>query len=141
MQLPVALGKTITNETFVMDLTKLPHLLVAGATGQGKSVGLNVILTSLLYKKHPSELKLVLVDPKKVELSLYNKIDKHFLAQVPDAEEPIITDTQKVIDTLNSLTVEMDNRYDLLKNAHARSLKEYNKKFIERKLNPENGHR
>ncbi len=141
MQLPVALGKTITNETFVMDLTKLPHLLVAGATGQGKSVGLNVILTSLLYKKHPAELKLVLVDPKKVELSLYNKIDKHFLAQVPDAEEPIITDTQKVIDTLNSLTLEMDNRYDLLKNAHARSLKEYNKKFIERKLNPENGHR
>ena len=141
MQLPIALGKTITNETYVIDLSKMPHLLVAGATGQGKSVGLNVVLTSLLYKKHPAELKLVLVDPKKVELSLYNKIDKHFLAQVPDAEEPIITDTQKVIETLNSLTVEMDNRYDLLKNAHARSLKEYNKKFIERKLNPEKGHR
>ena len=141
LQLPVAMGKTITNETFVIDLHKMPHLLVAGATGQGKSVGLNVILTSLLYKKHPAELKLVLVDPKKVELSLYNKLSKHFLAQVPDAEEPIITDTQKVIDTLNSLTVEMDDRYELLKNAHCRSLKEYNKKFIERKLNPDKGHR
>jgi S-DNA-T family DNA segregation ATPase FtsK/SpoIIIE len=140
-QLPVAMGKTITNETFVIDLHKMPHLLVAGATGQGKSVGLNVILTSLIYKKHPAELKLVLVDPKKVELSLYNKLSKHFLTQVPDADEPIITDTQKVIDTLNSLTVEMDDRYELLKNAHCRSLKEYNKKFIERKLNPEKGHR
>ncbi len=141
MQLPIALGKTITNETFIIDLAKMPHLLVAGATGQGKSVGLNVILTSLLYKKHPAELKLVLVDPKKVELSLYNSLHKHFLTQVPDAEEPIITDTQKVIDTLNSLTIEMDDRYELLKQAHARSLKEYNAKFIERKLNPENGHR
>jgi S-DNA-T family DNA segregation ATPase FtsK/SpoIIIE len=141
LQLPVAMGKTITNETFVIDLHKMPHLLVAGATGQGKSVGLNVILTSLLYKKHPAELKLVLVDPKKVELSLYNKLSNHFLAQVPDAEEPIITDTQKVIDTLNSLTVEMDDRYELLKEAHCRSLKEYNKKFIERRLNPEKGHR
>lgn len=140
-QLPIAMGKTITNETFVIDLHKMPHMLVAGATGQGKSVGLNVILTSLIYKKHPAELKLVLVDPKKVELSLYNKLSKHFLAQVPDAEEPIITDTQKVIDTLNSLTVEMDDRYELLKNAHCRSLKEYNKKFIERKLNPDKGHR
>ncbi len=141
MQLPIALGKTITNETFIIDLAKMPHLLVAGATGQGKSVGLNVILTSLLYKKHPAELKLVLVDPKKVELSLYNQLHKHFLTQVPGAEEPIITDTQKVIDTLNSLTIEMDDRYELLKQAHARSLKEYNKKFIERRLNPENGHR
>jgi S-DNA-T family DNA segregation ATPase FtsK/SpoIIIE len=141
LQLPVAMGKTITNETFVIDLHKMPHLLVAGATGQGKSVGLNVILTSLLYKKHPAELKLVLVDPKKVELSLYNKLSKHFLAQVPDAEEPIITDTQKVIDTLNSLTVEMDDRYELLKNAHCRSLKEYNKKFVDRNLNPDKGHR
>lgn len=141
LQLPVAMGKTITNETFVIDLHKMPHLLVAGATGQGKSVGLNVILTSLIYKKHPAELKLVLVDPKKVELSLYNKLSNHFLAQVPDAEEPIITDTQKVIDTLNSLTVEMDDRYELLKEAHCRSLKEYNKKFIDRRLNPEKGHR
>lgn len=141
MQLPIALGKTITNETHVIDLAKLPHLLVAGATGQGKSVGLNVILTSLLYKKHPAELKLVLIDPKKVELSLYNKLDKHFLAQIPDAEEPIITDTQKVIATLNSLCLEMDNRYDLLKAAHTRNLKEYNSKFVERRLNPEKGHR
>lgn len=141
MQLPIALGKTITNETHVIDLAKLPHLLVAGATGQGKSVGLNVILTSLLYKKHPAELKFVLIDPKKVELSLYNKISNHFLAQIPDAEEPIITDTQKVIATLNSLCLEMDNRYDLLKIAHTRHLSEYNAKFIERRLNPEKGHR
>jgi S-DNA-T family DNA segregation ATPase FtsK/SpoIIIE len=141
MELPMALGKTITNETYVIDLTKLPHLLVAGATGQGKSVGLNVILTSLLYQKHPAELKLVLIDPKKVELSLYNKLSKHYLAQIPDAEEPIITDTNKVITTLNSLCLEMDNRYDLLKSAHTRNLKEYNKKFIDRRLNPEKGHR
>ncbi|MCK4663461.1 MAG: DNA translocase FtsK [Bacteroidales bacterium] len=140
-ELPIALGKTISNETFVIDLTKMPHLLVAGATGQGKSVGLNAILTSLLYKKHPSQLKFVMIDPKKVELTLYSKIEKYFLAKLPDAEEPIITDTQKVINTLNSLTIEMDERYDLLKKAHTRNIKEYNAKFIERKLNPENGHK
>jgi DNA segregation ATPase FtsK/SpoIIIE, S-DNA-T family len=139
--LAVVLGKTIQNETFVFDLTKMPHLLVAGATGQGKSVGLNAIITSLLYKKHPSELKFVLIDPKKVELTLYSKLEKHFLAKLPDMEDPIITDTQKVINTLNSLTVEMDNRYDLLKKAHVRNIKEYNTKFIQRRLNPENGHR
>lgn len=139
--LPLALGKTISNETFVVDLAKLPHLLVAGATGQGKSVGLNAIMASLLYKKHPAELKFVLVDPKKVELTLYSRIEKHFLAKLPDEEEAIITDTQKVVHTLNSLCIEMDERYELLKAAHARNLKEYNAKFTKRKLNPEKGHR
>lgn len=141
MALPIALGKTITNEIFVTDLAKMPHLLMAGATGQGKSVGLNVLLTSLLYKKHPSQLKFVLVDPKKVELTLFNKIERHYLAKLPDNEEPIITDTKKVIYTLNSLCIEMDQRYDLLKDAACRNLKEYNKKFVDRKLNPEKGHR
>ena len=141
MELPIALGKTISNETFVADLAKMPHLLMAGATGQGKSVGLNAILVSLLYKKHPSQIKFVLVDPKKVELTLFNKIERHFLAKLPDDEEAIITDTHKVVKTLNSLCVEMDERYELLKNAHCRNLKEYNAKFIKRKLNPENGHR
>lgn len=139
--LAIVLGKTISNETFVIDLAKLPHLLVAGATGQGKSVGLNAIIASLLYRKHPSELKFVLIDPKKVELTLYSKLEKHFLAKLPDMEEPIITDTQKVISTLTSLTIEMDARYDLLKKAHVRNLKEYNAKFIERRLNPDKGHR
>lgn len=139
-ELPIALGKTISNETFVVDLTKMPHLLVAGATGQGKSVGLNAILTSLLYKKHPSQLKLVLVDPKKVELTLYAKLEKHFLATLPNTDEAIITDTMKVVNTLNSLCVEMDSRYDLLKAAHVRNIKEYNTKFIARQLNPEKGH-
>jgi S-DNA-T family DNA segregation ATPase FtsK/SpoIIIE len=141
MELPVILGKTISNEAFMVDLAKMPHLLMAGATGQGKSVGLNVLLTSLLYKKHPSQLKLVLVDPKKVELTLYNKIERHFLAMLPDAEEAIITDTRKVVNTLNSLCIEMDNRYTLLKDAGCRNLKEYNAKFLSRRLNPENGHR
>ncbi|WP_294312886.1 DNA translocase FtsK [uncultured Chryseobacterium sp.] len=141
MDLPVVFGKTISNEIFMADLSKMPHLLMAGATGQGKSVGINAILTSLLYKKHPSELKFVMVDPKKVELSLYSKIERHYLAKLPDAEEAIITDTNKVINTLNSLCIEMDTRYDLLKNAFCKNLKEYNKKFVERKLNPENGHR
>ena len=142
MELPCALGKTITNEVFMFDLAKAPHLLVAGATGQGKSVGLNAIITSLLYKKHPAELKIVLVDPKKVEFSVYSNIEKHFLAKVPDeGEEPIITDVTKVIRTLNSLCKEMDTRYDLLKMAQARNIKEYNKKFIDRQLNPEHGHR
>jgi S-DNA-T family DNA segregation ATPase FtsK/SpoIIIE len=141
MELPVALGKTISNETFVVDLVKMPHLLMAGATGQGKSVGLNAVLASLLYKKHPAEIKFVLVDPKKVELTLYNKIERHFLAKLPDAEEAIITDTKQVINTLNSLTIEMDNRYDLLKSAYVRNIKEYNEKFKLRKLNPENGHK
>ena len=140
-ELPVVLGKTISNEVYVTDLAKMPHLLMAGATGQGKSVGLNILLTSLIYKKHPSQLKFVLVDPKKVELTLFNKIEKHFLAMLPGAEEAIITDTKKVIYTLNSLCIEMDNRYDLLKNAGCRNLKEYNKKFVERKLNPNKGHR
>jgi S-DNA-T family DNA segregation ATPase FtsK/SpoIIIE len=140
-ELPIALGKTISNETFVVDLTKMPHLLVAGATGQGKSVGLNAILTSMLYKKHPAQLKLVLVDPKKVELTLYQKLEKHFLAMLPDSEEAIITDTMKVVNTLNSLCIEMDSRYDLLKAAQVRNIKEYNAKFISRKLNPENGHK
>lgn len=138
--LPVALGKTISNEVFVVDLAKMPHLLMAGATGQGKSVGLNMILASLIYKKHPSQLKLILVDPKKVELTLFNKIERHFLAKLPNAEEAIITDTKKVIYTLNSLCIEMDNRYDLLKDAGCRNLKEYNTKFVARKLNPEKGH-
>ena len=141
MDLPIALGKTISNETFVVDLAKMPHLLMAGATGQGKSVGLNAVLASLLYKKHPAEVKFVLVDPKKVELTLYNKIERHYLAKLPDTEDAIITDTTLVINTLNSLCIEMDQRYDLLKNAFVRNIKEYNKKFIARKLNPENGHR
>jgi len=138
--LPVVLGKTISNETFLIDLTKMPHILVAGATGQGKSVGLNAIITSLLYKQHPAQLKLVMIDPKKVELSLYSTIEKHFLAKLPEDEEPIITDIQKVKYTLNSLNVEMDSRYDLLKKAHARNVKEYNAKFTSRRLNPEKGH-
>ncbi|MEZ7925851.1 MAG: DNA translocase FtsK 4TM domain-containing protein [Flavobacteriales bacterium] len=140
-ELPIGLGKTISNETYVADLTKMPHLLMAGATGQGKSVGLNAILASLLYKKHPSQLKFVLVDPKKVELTLYNKIERHFLAKLPDNEEAIITDTTKVVHTVNSLCIEMDARYDLLKIAQVRNIKEYNHKFVNRKLNPENGHR
>lgn len=139
--LPIVLGKTISNEIFMTDLAKMPHLLMAGATGQGKSVGLNMILTSLLFKKHPSELKFVLVDPKKVELTLFNKIERHFLAMLPDAAEAIITDTKKVVNTLNSLCIEMDNRYNLLKEAGCRNLKEYNTKFIERRLNPEKGHK
>ena len=141
MELPIALGKTISNETFVVDLAKMPHLLMAGATGQGKSVGLNAVLTSLLYKKHPAEVKFVLVDPKKVELTLFNKIERHYLAKLPDVEEAIITDNSKVITTLNSLCVEMDNRYSLLKDAMVRNIKEYNDKFKSRKLNPEQGHR
>lgn len=141
MELPVVFGKTISNELFMADLAKMPHLLMAGATGMGKSVGINAILSSLLYKKHPSELKFVMVDPKKVELTLYSKIERHYLAKLPGSEEAIITDTSKVISTLNSLCVEMDQRYDLLKNAFCRNIKEYNKKFSERKLNPENGHR
>jgi S-DNA-T family DNA segregation ATPase FtsK/SpoIIIE len=141
MDLPVAFGRTITNEVFVADLAKMPHLLMAGATGQGKSVGLNVILASLLYKRHPATLKFVLVDPKKVELSIFNKIERHFLAKLPDTEEAIITDTKKVVNTLNSLCMEMDRRYDLLKEAGCRNLKEYNAKFIERRLNPKKGHR
>lgn len=141
MELPIALGKTISNETFVTDLTKMPHLLMAGATGQGKSVGLNCILASILYKKHPAQVKFVLVDPKKVELTLFNKIERHFLAKLPNTEEAIITDTQKVVTTLNSLCLEMDMRYDLLKDAHCRNLKEYNAKFVARKLNPKEGHR
>ena len=140
MELPIALGKTISNETFVVDLAKMPHLLMAGATGQGKSVGLNAVLTSLLYKKHPAEVKFVLVDPKKVELTLFNKIERHYLAKLPDSEEAIITDNTKVINTLNSLCIEMDNRYELLKNAFCRNLKEYNEKFRARKLNPNEGH-
>ena len=140
-ELPVALGKTISNEVHVIDLAKMPHLLMAGATGQGKSVGLNVLLTSLLYKKHPSQLKLVLVDPKKVELTLFNKIERHFLAKLPNSAEAIITDTKKVVHTLNSLCIEMDNRYNLLKEAGSRNLKEYNTKFVNRRLNPEKGHR
>jgi S-DNA-T family DNA segregation ATPase FtsK/SpoIIIE len=139
MDLPIALGKTISNEVFIADLAKMPHLLVAGATGQGKSVGINAILTSLLYKKHPAELKFVLVDPKKVELSLFKKIERHFLAKLPNEDEPIITDTKKVVNTLNSLCIEMDQRYDLLKNAQVRNLKEYNAKFINRRLNHEEG--
>ncbi|MCB9169047.1 MAG: DNA translocase FtsK 4TM domain-containing protein [Flavobacteriales bacterium] len=139
--LPIVLGKTISNETFVTDLARMPHLLMAGATGQGKSVGLNAILVSLLYKKHPSQIKFVLVDPKKVELTLFNKIERHFLAKLPGSEEAIITDTKKVVATLNSLCIEMDERYELLKQAGVRNIKEYNTKFIKRRLNPENGHR
>ncbi|WP_372947697.1 FtsK/SpoIIIE family DNA translocase [Mariniphaga sp.] len=139
--LPIALGKTISNETYMFDLTKMPHILVAGATGQGKSVGINVIIASLLYKKHPSQLKFVFIDPKKVELNLYSVLENHYLAKLPNEDEPVITDIQKVKYTLNSLNVEMDQRYDLLKKAHARNVKEYNKKFISRRLNPEKGHR
>jgi DNA segregation ATPase FtsK/SpoIIIE, S-DNA-T family len=139
-ELPVAFGRTITNEIFMVDLTKLPHLLVAGATGQGKSVGLNAIITSLLYKKHPAELKLVLIDPKKVEFNIYGDIERHFLAKLPDGEDAIITDTTKVLETLSSLCKEMDNRYDLLKKAHVRNIREYNEKFVNRHLNPEKGH-
>ncbi|WP_272148923.1 DNA translocase FtsK [Tenacibaculum aiptasiae] len=141
MELPVALGKTIANETLVVDLAKMPHLLMAGATGQGKSVGLNAVLTSLLYRKHPAEVKFVLVDPKKVELTLFNKIERHYLAKLPDTDDAIITDTTKVVNTLNSLCIEMDARYDLLKTAMVRNIKEYNTKFRARKLNPENGHK
>ena len=141
MDLPIVFGRTISNEVFVADLAKMPHLLMAGATGQGKSVGINAILTSLIYKKHPSELKFVMVDPKKVELSLYSKIERHYLAKLPDTEDAIITDNAKVINTLNSLCIEMDQRYDLLKNAFCKNIKEYNAKFAQRKLNPENGHR
>ncbi|WP_167612753.1 FtsK/SpoIIIE family DNA translocase [Maribellus sediminis] len=140
-ELPIALGKTISNETYLFDLAKMPHILVAGATGQGKSVGVNVIITSLLYKKHPAQLKFVFIDPKKVELNIYSVIEKHYLAKLPDSEEPVITDIQKVKNTLNSVNIEMDTRYDLLKAAHARNIKEYNKKFISRKLNPEKGHK
>ena len=140
MELPLALGKNISNETFLVDLTKMPHLLMAGATGQGKSVGLNAVLTSLLYKKHPAEIKFVLVDPKKVELNIYSKIERHYLAKLPDTEDAIITDNTKVIHTLNSLCIEMDNRYELLKNGMCRNLKEYNQKYRERKLNPDDGH-
>jgi S-DNA-T family DNA segregation ATPase FtsK/SpoIIIE len=141
MDLPIVIGKTIANETFVFDLAKAPHLLAAGATGQGKSVGLNAILISILYKKHPAQVKFVMVDPKKVELTLYNKIERHFLAKLPDSEEAIITDTSKVVNTMNSLCIEMDDRYELLKEAQVRNIKEYNAKFISRRLNPENGHR
>lgn len=140
-ELPIALGKTISNEVLVIDLAKMPHLLVAGATGQGKSVGLNVILTSLIYKRHPSQLKFVLVDPKKVEMSLYSTLERHYLAKLPNSEEAIITDTRKVVHTLNSLCIEMENRYEILKDAGARNLKEYNAKFVSRKLNPKEGHR
>ncbi|EDP70534.1 cell division protein [Flavobacteriales bacterium ALC-1] len=140
MQLPIAFGKTISNETFVVDLAKMPHMLMAGATGQGKSVGLNAVLTSLLYKKHPAEVKFVLVDPKKVELTLFNKIERHYLAKLPDSEDAIITDNTKVINTLNSLCIEMDNRYEMLKNAFCRNIAEYNAKFKSRKLNPNDGH-
>lgn len=141
MSLPIALGKKIDNENYIVDLAAMPHLLMAGATGQGKSVGINAILVSLLYKKHPSQLKFVMVDPKKVELSIYRTIEKHFLAKLPNEEEPIITDTKKVINTLNALCIEMDNRYELLKEAGARNIKEYNEKFISRRLNPQNGHK
>ena len=140
MELPLALGKTISNETYIVDLAKMPHLLMAGATGQGKSVGLNTILSSLLYKKHPSEIKFVLVDPKKVELTLFNKIERHYLARLPDVEDAIITDNRQTINTLNSLCVEMDNRYTMLKNAMCRNIKEYNERFKQRKLNPNDGH-
>lgn len=141
MELPIGLGKTISNEVFVADLAKMPHMLIAGATGQGKSVGINTVIMSLLYRKHPSQVKLILIDPKKVELFPYSKLEKHFLAFLPGQEEPIITDTKKVVHTLNSLCMEMDDRYNLLKKAHARNIKEYNKKFIDRRLNPLNGHK
>ncbi len=141
MELPLALGKTISDLPYVVDLTKMPHLLMAGATGQGKSVGLNAIIVSILYKKHPSQVKLVLVDPKRVELSLFNKIERHFLAKLPDAEEAIITDTKKVVNTLNSLCIEMEQRLELLKDAGVRNIKEYNEKFVARRLNPQSGHK
>ena len=141
MELPCALGKTISNEVFMVDLAKMPHVLVAGATGQGKSVGLNAMITSLLYKKHPAELKFVLVDPKKLEFSIYSAIENHFLAELPDSTEPIVTDVTKVVQTLNSVCKEMDTRYDLMKLAGVRNIKEYNEKFINRRLNPEKGHR
>ena len=141
LELPIILGKTISNEVYLADLTKMPHLLMAGATGQGKSVGLNVLIASLLYKRHPSQLKFVLVDPKKVELTLYNNIERHYLAMLPDSEEPIITDNKRVIHTLNSLCIEMDNRLSLLKKAGVRNIKEYNTKFVKRQLSPEHGHR
>lgn len=140
-ELPIILGKTVTNELYVADLAKMPHLLIAGATGQGKSVGINVLLTSMLFRRHPSQLKFVLIDPKKVELTLYNKIERHYLAKIPNSDDAIITDTKKVIYTLNSLCIEMDTRYDLLKDAGCRNMKEYNHKFVQRRLNPENGHR
>ncbi|MDF9797394.1 S-DNA-T family DNA segregation ATPase FtsK/SpoIIIE [Catalinimonas alkaloidigena] len=140
-ELPIILGKTVSNELYIADLAKMPHILIAGATGQGKSVGLNVLITSLIFKRHPSQLKFVLIDPKKVELTLYNKIERHFLAKLPDSEDAIITETKKVIYTLNSLCIEMDNRYDLLKDAGCRNIKEYNHKFVHRKLNPQQGHR
>ncbi len=140
-ELPIALGKTISNEVFITDLAKMPHLLMAGATGQGKSVGLNAVLVSLLYKKHPAQVKFVLVDPKKVELTLFNKIERHFLAKLPNSEEAIIIDTTKVIHTLNSLCIEMDNRYALLQDAQVRDIKSYNLKFVQRKLNPNDGHK
>jgi len=140
MDLPIALGKTISNEVLVVDLAKMPHLLIAGATGQGKSVGINTIIMSLLYKKHPSQLKLILIDPKKVELSPYNEIAAHYLAYLPDEEEAIVTETSKVVQTLYSLTVEMDERYNLLKKAGVRNITEYNERFVGRRLNPENGH-
>jgi S-DNA-T family DNA segregation ATPase FtsK/SpoIIIE len=139
--LALALGRTKTNDAYIVDLTKMPHLLVAGATGQGKSVGINAIITSILYKKHPAEVKFVLIDPKRVELPLYTKIERHFLAKLPDEEDAIITDTQKVIKTLNSLCIEMDNRLELLKAAQSRHIKEYNEKFMSRKLSPEKGHK
>jgi S-DNA-T family DNA segregation ATPase FtsK/SpoIIIE len=139
--LPIAIGKTIANETYVADLAKMPHLLMAGATGQGKSVGINAVIASLLYKKHPAELKLVMIDPKKVELTLFSKIERHYLAKLPDSEDAIITDTHKVVRTLNSLVAEMDNRYELLKDAQVRTIQEYNTKFINRQLNPLYGHR
>ena len=141
MDLPIALGKTISDKVFVADLAKMPHLLVAGATGQGKSVGINAILMSILFKKHPSQVKLVLIDPKKVELFPYSKLHYHFLAYLPGLDEPIVTETNKVVHTLNSLCIEMDARYDLLKKAGARNIREYNDKFVQRRLNPENGHR
>ena len=141
MELPLALGKTISNETLVVDLTKMPHLLVAGATGQGKSVGINAIITSILYKKHPAEVKFILVDPKKVELTLFNKIERHYLAKLPDSDESIITDTKKVVKTLKSLCIEMEKRYELLKDGMCRNIKEYNLKFKKRKLNPKDGHK
>lgn len=141
LELPIALGKNISNEVIVADLTKMPHLLIAGATGQGKSVGINAILMSLLYRKHPSEVKLVLIDPKKVELPIYSEISKHFLAQLPNSDEAIITDNSKVIYTLNSLCIEMDQRYGLLKMARVRNILEYNDKFTKRRLNPEKGHK
>ncbi|MCK4343728.1 MAG: DNA translocase FtsK, partial [Bacteroidales bacterium] len=140
-ELAIAIGKTISNETYVLDLTRMPHLLIAGATGQGKSVGLNVLITSLLYKKHPSEIKFILIDPKKVELTLYSKLERHYLAKIPGIEDAIITDIQDITNTLNSLSIEMDQRYDLLKMGHVRNIKEYNEIFKNRKLNPEKGHR